>query len=61
MVNVRDHACASLRQNGDAYWFGSAQSGYENSVEKFNVNNSNNATDVTNLDQNRREPSGSQY
>ena len=61
MVNVRDHACASLRQTGDAYWFGSGQSSYYNSIEKFNVNNSSNATDVGNLTQDRREPSGSQH
>ena len=58
MVNVRDHACSSLRQNGDAYWFGTSWTGpgaNHDTIEKFNVDSGGNATDVGDLTVDRND------
>ena len=50
MLTIEAATTGELRNNGDAYWFGTASgSGNDNTIEKFNVNSGGNATDVGDL------------
>jgi len=56
MLTIEAATTGELRNNGDAYWFGTASgSGNDNTIEKFNVNSGGNATDVGDLTVSRND------